>query len=119
MPHKGLTWGNRAAPARAAAAVTAFFGLVAVTGWVFHLPALTRVLPGAVEMKANTALALILWGASLLILADRAAMRLERIAQACALAVVAIGLASLAEHLFAWPLGLAGLLGKERDQLCG
>ena len=119
MPHKGLTWGNRAAPARVAATVTAFFGLVAVTGWVFHLPALTRVLPGAVEMKANTALALILCGAALLILADRAAMRLERIAQACALAVVAIGLASLAEHLFAWQLGIDELLVKDSDQFRG
>jgi PAS domain S-box-containing protein len=119
MPHKGLTWGNRAAPARVAATVTALFGLVAVTGWVFHLPALTRVLPGAVEMKANTALALILCGAALLILADRAAMRLERIAQACALAVVAIGLASLAEHLFAWQLGIDELLVKDSDQFRG
>jgi PAS domain S-box-containing protein len=119
MPHKGLTWGNRAAPARVAATVTAFFGLVAVTGWVFHLPALTRVLPGAVEMKANTALALILCGAALLILADRAAMRLERIAQACALAVVAIGLASLAEYLFAWQLGIDELLVKDSDQFRG
>jgi PAS domain S-box-containing protein len=119
MPHKGLTWANRAAPARVAATVTAFFGLVAVTGWVFHLPALTRVLPGAVEMKANTALALILCGAALLILADRAAMRLERIAQACALAVVAIGLASLAEYLFAWQLGIDELLVKDSDQFRG
>jgi PAS domain S-box-containing protein len=102
-----------------AATVTALFGLVAVTGWVFHLPALTRVLPGAVEMKANTALALILCGAALLILADRAAMRLERIAQACALAVVAIGLASLAEHLFAWQLGIDELLVKDSDQFRG
>jgi PAS domain S-box-containing protein len=113
MPQKGQTSGNRAAPARAAATVTALVGLVALAGWVFHVPSLTRVLPGAVEMKANTAVALILCGTALLILADRAAARVDRIAKGFALVVVAIGLATLAEYVFGWRLGIDELLVKD------
>src|ERR1700684_4516495 len=99
MPHRGTTWGGRAAPARVAATTTALFGMVALAGWAFQLPALTRVMPGAVEMKANTAVALILCGLSLMMIAAPAAPRLERTGQVMALVAVAIGLASLAEYV--------------------
>jgi PAS domain S-box-containing protein len=115
MPQNGQTSGNRAAPARAAATATMLFGLVALAGWAFHIPALTSVLPGAVEMKANTAVALILCGVALLISADRTAVSMERIATGSALAVVAIGLATLAEYLFGWQLRIDELLVKDTD----
>jgi PAS domain S-box-containing protein len=115
MPQKGRTSGNRAAPARAAATVTMLFGLVALAGWAFHIPALTCVLPGAVEMKANTAVALILCGVALLISADRTAVSMGRIATGSALAAAAIGLATLAEYLFGWQLGMDELLVKDTD----
>jgi PAS domain S-box-containing protein len=98
-----------------AALVTTLIGLISLAGWVFHIPALTRVLPGAVVMKVNTAFALILCGAALLILADHAAVNAERIARGCALAAVAIGLASLAEYVFGWQLGIDELLIKDPD----
>jgi len=60
MPHTGLSWGKRAAPARLAATIATLIGLVALTGWAFRLPLLTSVLPGSLQMKANTAIALIL-----------------------------------------------------------
>jgi PAS domain S-box-containing protein len=88
-------------------------GVAALAGWTFHTPVLTRVLPGAVEMKANTAVALILCGAALFILADRAAAGVVRTAQAFALAAAAIGLASLAEYVFAWQLGIDEFLIKD------
>jgi PAS domain S-box-containing protein len=113
MPQTGQTGGNRAAPAQAAATVTALFGLVALAGWSFHIPVLTRLLPGALEMKANTAVGVILCGAALLILADRVAVHLERIAYGFALAVVAMGLATLTEYVFGWQLGIDELLVKE------
>src|SRR3979411_3225115 len=112
MPQNGQSSGNRAAPARVAATVTTLFGLVALAGWFFHMPLLTRLLPGAVEMKVNTAIAVILGGAALLILADRAAVNAERIARGFAVVVVAIGLASLAEYIFGWALGIDELPGK-------
>jgi PAS domain S-box-containing protein len=90
-------------------------GAAALVGWALHIPALTRVLPGAVEMKANTAVGLILCGAALFILADRAAPSVERAAQAFALAAAAIGLASLAEYVFAWQLGIDEFLVKDTN----
>lgn len=113
MPHRGTTWGGRAAPARVAATAIALLGMVALAGWAFQLPALTRVMPGAVEMKANTAVALILCGLSLMIFAAPAAPRLERTGQIMALVAVAIGLASLAEYVFAWQLGIDEFLFRD------
>jgi PAS domain S-box-containing protein len=98
-----------------AATATTLFGLVALSGWVFHIPVLTRVLPGAVEMKINTAVAIILCGTALLILADRAAASAERMAIGFALAAAAIGLASLAEYVFGWQLGIDELLAKDTE----
>ncbi len=39
-------------------------GSVVLAGWAFDVPALTGVLPGQVSMKADTALAIVLLGAS-------------------------------------------------------
>ena len=91
MPYTGLSWGKRAAPARLAATIASLVGLVALTGWAFRLPGLTSVLPGSVEMKANTAIALILCGLALLILVDRVSAGLDRLGQGLALAACAIG----------------------------
>jgi hypothetical protein len=38
----------------------ALLGLLVLVGWLGGVPALKSVLPGAVEMKANTAVALVL-----------------------------------------------------------
>ena len=115
MPKTGITLGNHATPARLAAMITTLIGLVALTGWLVRIPALASVLPGAAEMTANTAVGLILCGASLLILADRVSSKLERIAQAFALTAMAIGLATLAEYVFAVQLGIDELLIKDYD----
>ena len=97
MPYAGLSWGKRAAPARLAATIATLIGLVDLTGWAFRLPILTSVFPGSLEMKANTAFAVILCGLALLILVDRSSRRLDRVGQGLALAACAIGLATLAE----------------------
>jgi len=106
MPYTGLSSDQRAAPARLAATLATLFGLVALSGWTLRLPALTSVIPGSVEMKANTAIAIVLCGISLLIMVERSSAGLERIGQGLAIAACAIGLATLAEYLFAWQLGI-------------
>jgi PAS domain S-box-containing protein len=85
-------------------------GLVSLSGWAFHLPALVSILPGSVQMKANTAFSVILCGVAELILIERASARLNRIAQALALLAALIGLATLAEYFFGWQLGIDQLL---------
>jgi PAS domain S-box-containing protein len=110
MPLRDLALRNRAAPVQWAATATALFGLMGLSGWAFHLPALTSIVPGSVEMKANTAVSLILCGISEIILVDRAGARLDRFAQVLALIALAIGLATLTEYLFGWQLGIDQLL---------
>jgi PAS domain S-box-containing protein len=110
MPRKGFTLGSHAAPARLAAAVTILIGVADLAGWAFHIPSLTSVLPNAGAMQPNTAVALILSGASLLILADRVSVGLERLAYAFALLVVAIGLITFGEFVFGWQPGIDRLL---------
>jgi len=95
---------------RLSALLAAALGLIALAGWTFGLPALKSVLPGAVEMKANTAVGLALAAAALLILGNRPAPSLQRSAQALALAVGALGVATLAQYLFGWQLGIDELL---------
>jgi PAS domain S-box-containing protein len=113
MPNTGYSLGNRTIPARLAAALTILFGMVSLCGWAFHLPALTSVLPGAVEMKANTACSLVLSGIALLILASRTSRRGELAARCLAAIVVVIGTATFAEYAFDWQLGMDELLFKD------
>jgi PAS domain S-box-containing protein len=110
MPYIGLSWEKRASSARLAAAIATLLGVVTLTGWAFRLPILTSVVPGSLEMKANTAIAVILCGLALLILVDRASKRLERLGQGLALAACVIGLATLAEYLFGWQMGIDELI---------
>jgi len=98
---------------RLAAVLTAALGAIVLAGWALGLPLLKGALPGAVEMKANTAVGLVLAGCALLILGDRPSPRLQRLAQALALAVGALGLATLGEYLFGWQLGIDELLFRD------
>ena len=56
---------------RSAAVLTAALGVIVLAGWAFGLPLLRSVLPGAVEMVANTAVGLALAGCALFVLGDR------------------------------------------------
>src|SRR5258706_3941377 len=98
---------------RLAAVLTTALGVIVLAGWAFGLPLLKSVLPGAVEMKANTAVGLVLAGCALFILGGRPSPTLQRLAQALALAVGALGLATLAEYLFGWQLGIDELLFRD------
>jgi PAS domain S-box-containing protein len=113
MQQTALFLGKRAAAARLMAALTILFGIVGLTGWALHLQALTSIVPGSVEMKANTAVALILCGAAELILADRATIRFTRLAQLLAILSLTIGLATLAEYVLGWQLGIDEWLFKD------
>ncbi len=67
-------------------------------------------------MKVNTGIALVACGVALMILAGRVSMPLERTAQALAVSAALLGLATLAEYLAGWNLGIDELLVRDRDQ---
>src|SRR5690242_4986495 len=80
-------------------------GVSALAGWIFGIPSLKSIVPGAVEMKANTAVALLLSGAAVLFLAARPSAWQMRLVLALALAVGALGLATLLQYVLGWQLG--------------
>jgi PAS domain S-box-containing protein len=108
-----LSLGNSSVPARIAATVAVLLALATLCGWAFNLRPLTSLIPGAVEMKVNTATCLLLCGIALLVLSDRATTRLEGAARAAAVLAFLIGLATLAEYLFEWQLGIDELVLKD------
>lgn len=88
-------------------------GALALAGWLLDLPVLA--FSGGIIVKANTALSLLLAGASLgLLCAGQHAVRSCRlVGQALALLVGAIGAATLSQHVFGWDLGIDRLLADE------
>lgn len=96
-----------------AAVITVVLGLIVLTGWVFSIPLLKSVLPGAVEMKANTAIGLVLSACALFILSDWPSRLQQRMAQAIGLLVLTLGLATLGQYLFGWQLGIDELLFRD------
>jgi PAS domain S-box-containing protein len=113
MRNIGLSLGNRAAPARAAATVAIMCGAASVTGWVLGIQPLTSIIPGSAEMKINTAVGMLLAGVSLLILADAASLRLERVARLFSVAVLLLGLATLAEYVSGRSFGIDEFLFRD------
>ena len=98
---------------RLAAVLAALLGIVVFAGWLFDLPLLRSVLSGAVEMKANTAVALVLAGIALYVLGGRPSPALQRFSLALALVVGALGCATLGQYLFGWQLGIDELLFRD------
>jgi PAS domain S-box-containing protein len=113
MPNTSYPLGIRAVPARLAAAVTMLFGVAGLVGWTFHVQALTSMVPGAVEMKANTALSLLLCGTALLVLTFRSSRYGQLGARWMAGITIVIASATFAEYAFDWRLGLDELLFKD------
>jgi signal transduction histidine kinase len=92
--------------ARAAVAVICLTAIATLCGWVFSLPALRSLVPGAVEMKVNTALAFLMAGLALYTQLRRRSSIAENAAIVLACAAAAIGAATLSEYLFGWQLGI-------------
>ncbi|MGH8631088.1 MAG: PAS domain S-box protein, partial [Burkholderiales bacterium] len=110
---------------RIAAALAAAAGVVVLLGWALDVAALKSILPGLASMKANTALAFVLCGAALWLLAAPdgvpTPVRNSRgagnwIARGCAAAAGLLGMLSLGEHLFSWDFGIDQLLFQDRAQ---
>ncbi len=97
-----------------AGAIAIFIGALVLVGWLTNSTALKSIFTGLATMKANTALAFILSGLSLLLLTGSGVgKRPLRIAQILASTSALIGLLTLSEYLFNWNLGIDQLLFKD------
>jgi len=91
---------------KAAAVLAMLLGLLVLPVWVLDIPLLKSVLRGAVDMKVNTALGLLLSGGALFILAGCPSAALQRLARVLALAVAASGFVAMGDYVFGWRLGI-------------
>ncbi len=99
---------------RIAAGSVLFFGVVALLGWAFRVPLLHGGFWGLPAMRPNVALGFVLAGFVLWLTSGQKAESDGRwLAQALALAVVLIGLVTLAEHLADWDSGFSRWLFRE------
>ena len=91
---------------RAAGAAGLLIGVLVLLGWALTLPQLKSVLPDAVTMKPNTALALALAGGALLLRGAEPSggATVRMLATVLGTAVAAIGLATACEFVFGWNL---------------
>ena len=99
--------------ARAAAGCAAAIGLLGLVGWMADVPTLRSVLPGMVEMKANTAICLIAIGVALWLLGPGSSGSRRIVGQALAASVTVVALLTLGEHMFGWDLRIDQLLFPE------
>ena len=84
----------------------AFLAVLTLVGWFFDLPMLRSLLPGTIQMKANTAVCLLLMAAALALRTAAASGARKWISRSLGMIVMAIGLISLAEYLFNWNTGI-------------
>lgn len=96
-----------------AAGLSMAMGAMALSGWVLQLDIPKSLLPGAVQMKANTAVGLCLCAAALLLGPRRHDKKMRYWGYALAAAVAALGAATLCEYLFAVDLGIDEVLFRD------
>lgn len=98
---------------RVASLLVIVVGALVILGWALDLAALKTILPGLASMKANTALAFIFAGTSLLVSGELATRARKWVSQACAMVTALIGFATVTEHLLGWNLGIDNLFFRE------
>ena len=102
------------------AAVAFCIGGAALLGWILDNEFLKKIHPALVNMKANTAVCLMLVAAACFLINDRSPSRGNRIVRRLFAAIVAVvGLITLSEHLFGWNTGLDQLLFHETREEAG
>jgi len=97
---------------RVAALLVMLLGGVAMIGWLSDVAWLKSIY-GEITMKANTAFALMLMGASLWALRNADHKSSIRIGQICAATAALIGFLTLTEHVIGWNLHIDQLLFTE------
>jgi len=105
-----------------ASAIAVGVGCLALIGWKFDVAIFKSLIPGAVPMKANTALAFLLAGVSLYLGSQKSKVKSQKsksstpdslLAKICAAIVALISLLTLSQYLLGWNLGIDELLFRE------
>ena len=104
---------------RVAGALAIAVGSIVILGWLFGIESLKSLHPSMVSMKANTALAFVIAGVSLLLYAAPGAGRLKMIARFMASVLVLIGLVNIAQYAFTWDAGIDQFLFPEPERTVG
>ncbi len=105
---------------RVAGAAAIVVGALTLVGWSFNVLWLTSILPGLATMKPNTAVAFVLAGVSLEFLWPEEPYRRGRVvAGLCALAVLLVGVLTLAEYAGGRHLGIDLWLFREATEAEG
>jgi PAS domain S-box-containing protein len=91
-------------------------GAAVLLGWLLDVPFLKSMLPGAVQMKANTAVALLLSGAALFLCAEDRLRMPPAAVLAPAFAVALIGAVTGAQYAGGFDVGIDELLFRDRAQ---
>ncbi|HEY5275243.1 MAG TPA: PAS domain S-box protein, partial [Coriobacteriia bacterium] len=99
-----------ATPALLAALVALALGLSVLLGWASGLGALSALLPGAIPMKANAALLLVLLATGLVV---HAVGHRPRLVDALAIVVLAVAFATALEYATGVDLGIDRLLASD------
>jgi PAS domain S-box-containing protein len=88
-------------------------GIAVITGWIFQYDPLMRIHPDLIPMKANTAIAFVFAGISLLLLATRKDGVQSSAGRLLAVAVLLIGCITMGEYVFGWDAGIDQLFFAE------
>jgi diguanylate cyclase (GGDEF)-like protein len=94
---------------RAIAVVMTLVALIMLAGWWWNLPLLTTVVSGPSSTRASTAIGFALSAGSLLLSVDSGPLR-SRLASWLSAAVIAVGLTTVGEYVWALRLGIGNLL---------
>jgi PAS domain S-box-containing protein len=113
MPRLGFSLGDRLGWVRLAAGVCVAIALTDLVGWISDATLLRTILPGSVEMKANTALALVFCGTTLGLNTRADGPALHRMAQGLGVLGALLGFATWLEYVFDWNLGIDELLVRD------
>lgn len=95
---------------RLAAHLAGAIGTLAITGWIFKIPALTTFFTSSTSMKVNSAVSFMLLAAALHLAASR---RHSRVQVFLAGAAIAVGVLTLFEYITGQPLGIDQLLFRD------
>jgi PAS domain S-box-containing protein len=93
-------------------------GFVVLVGWFYNIPGLKTVIPGLASMKTNTAICIMFCGLSLWFRSRNTTEAVGRkfagdLAGYFALAVIMVALATIAEYVFHWNLGIDQFLFRD------